>query len=81
MKVLPVLFVGIFVALLVGEIIYELGSGKLLARGWKVYTRRQDNPMLYWSSIVLQMFVALFLLGMFFVVFFGVRVERTVTIN
>jgi len=61
----PVLFVGFFVALLVGEIIYELSSGKLLARGWKVYTRRQDNPTLYWSSIVLQMFVALFVLCMF----------------
>jgi hypothetical protein len=67
----PVVFMGFFVALFVGEIVYELSSGKLLARGWKVYARRQDNPMLYWSSIVLQTFVALFLICMFVLAVLG----------
>jgi hypothetical protein len=70
---MPVLFVGFFVALFVGEIIYELSSGKLLARGWKVYTKRQDNPMLYWSSIALQTFLALFLLCLFVLVVLGTK--------
>ncbi len=69
---MPFLFVGFFmVALLVGGIVYELSSGKLLAWGWKVYTRRQDNPMLYWSSLVLHVLVALFVLCMFIVVALG----------
>jgi hypothetical protein len=67
----PFVFMGFFVALLVGGIVYELSSGKLLAWGWKVYSRRQDNPMLYWSSIVLQILVALFVLCMFIVVALG----------
>jgi hypothetical protein len=50
-------------ALLVGGIVYELSSGKLLTWGWKVYARRQDNPMLFWSSVALQMFVALIVVG------------------
>ena len=69
---MPVLFVGFFiVALLMGEIVYELISGKLLARGWKVYARRQDNPMLFWSSLALQMLVALFVLCMVILVAAG----------
>jgi hypothetical protein len=72
---MPVMFVGFLaVALLTGEIVYELSSGNLLARGWKVYTRRQDNPMLYWSSIVLQMLVALFVLCMVLVFAVGKKV-------
>jgi hypothetical protein len=67
----PIAFMGFSVALFVGEIVYELSSGKLLARGWKVYASRQDNPMLYWSSIVLQTFVALFLICMFVLVVLG----------
>ncbi len=67
----PVLIMGFFLALLVGELVYELSSGKLLARGWRVYTKRQDNPMLYWSSIVLQTLVALFVLCMFVLVVLG----------
>jgi hypothetical protein len=69
---MPVLFVGFFmVALLMGEIVYELISGKLLARGWKVYARHQDNPMLFWSSLALQMLVALFVLCMVILVAAG----------
>jgi hypothetical protein len=67
----PFVFMGFFVALFVGEIVYELSSGKLLARGWKVYTSRQDNPMLHWSSLVLQTFVALFLICMLVLVALG----------
>jgi hypothetical protein len=71
---MPVLFVGFFiVALLIGEIAYELISGKLLVRGWKVYARRQYNPMLFWSSLALQMLVALFVLCMVILVAAGIK--------
>jgi hypothetical protein len=53
----------LIVALLVGEIVYELRTGKLLARGWKVYAKREDNPMLFWSSVALEIFVALIIVG------------------
>jgi hypothetical protein len=52
----------LFVALFVGELIYELRTGKLLARGWKVFGMREDNPMLYWSSMAVKSFIALFLM-------------------
>jgi hypothetical protein len=56
-------FLILIAALLVGGIVYELSSGKLLAWGWKVYAKRQDNPMLFWSSVALQMFVVLIVVG------------------
>jgi hypothetical protein len=56
----PVIVVGsLIVALLLGETVYQLFSGKLLARGWKPYLSREQNPMLYWSSIGLQIVVVL----------------------
>ena len=60
MKGAPVMVVGsLIVAFLLGETIYQLISGKLLARGWKPYLNREHNPMLYWSSIGLQIVVVL----------------------
>jgi len=59
---MPAIVVGLLIlALWLGEIVYELSTGKLLARGWKVYARREDNPMLYWSSMALKILVALFI--------------------
>jgi hypothetical protein len=61
---MPAMVVGfLIIALLVGEIIYELRTGKLLARGWKVYSKREDNPMLFSSRIALHIFVTLFVIG------------------
>ena len=58
---MPALVIALFLfALLLGEIVYEISTGKLLARGWKVYARRQDNPMLYWSSMTLKILITLF---------------------
>ncbi len=60
MKVAPILVAGFLIAaLLLAEIIYQLISGKLLARGWRVFAKREQNPMLFWSSIALQMVVVL----------------------
>ena len=63
----------LIIALLVGEIIYELRTGKLLARGWKVYAKREDNPMLFWSSVTLQIFVALFVIGVVVLAVMGLK--------
>ncbi len=68
-----ILFGFLIAAVLIGEIVYELSSGKLLARGWKVYAKREDNPMLFWSSVALQTFVALFVIGMLVLVLVGLR--------
>jgi hypothetical protein len=59
----------LFVALFVGEFVYELKTGKLLARGWKVIGKREDNPMWYWSSMALKSFIALFLLCLWVLTF------------
>ena len=48
---------------LVGGLIYELKTGTLVGRGWKVYAHRQDNPMLYWSSITIEVIFALIFVG------------------
>jgi hypothetical protein len=65
-----VAFFLLFAALPVGTLICELRTGKLLSRGWKVIGKREDNPMLYWSSIVLESFMALFLFCLWVLVFF-----------
>ena len=57
--------------LLLGTIAYELKTGKLLNRGWKVYARRDDNPMLYWASVMLQVIVALIFAGIWLLAIFG----------
>lgn len=58
---MPAMVIALFLfALLLGEVVYELGTGKLLARGWKVFARRDDNPMLYWSSMTLKILMTLF---------------------
>jgi ABC-type tungstate transport system substrate-binding protein len=44
---------------LVGLIIYQLFSGKSLLRGWCALNTRKDNPMLFWSSIGVQIMAAL----------------------
>ena len=63
----------LIIALLVGEIVYELRTGKLLARSWKVYAKREHNPMLFWSSVTLQIFVALFVIGVVVLVVVGLK--------
>ena len=58
---MPAMVIALFLfALLLGEVVYELRTGKLLARGWKVFARREDNPMLYWSSMALKIVMTLF---------------------
>jgi len=49
------------VALLVGftRIVYELKTGKFFGRSWKVYATREHNPRLYWSSMILEILVAM----------------------
>ena len=59
---MPTLVFGfVVVALLAGfaRIIYELKTGKFFTRGRKVYTTRGQNPRLYWTSMILEIFGAL----------------------
>jgi len=51
----------LFAALLVGEVLYELLTGRLLVRGWRAFNSRNDNPMLYWSGVSLKILVVLFM--------------------
>jgi uncharacterized membrane protein YraQ (UPF0718 family) len=53
----------LIIAFVIGVIVYELRNGKLLGRNWKAYTKREDNPMLFWSTVALQMFAALIIVG------------------
>ena len=63
----------LIIALMVGEVVYEIRTGKLLARGWKVYAKREQNPMLFWSSVTLQIFVALFVIGVVILAVAGLK--------
>ena len=71
---MPAMVVGfLIIALLVGEIVYEIRTGKLLARGWKVFAKRDQNPMFFWSSVTLQIFVALVVIGVVVLAVVGLR--------
>ena len=49
------------------RIVRELRTGQFFARGWKgrVIAKREHNPMLYWSSTILEILVALFVTSIF----------------
>jgi hypothetical protein len=59
------------VALLLGfvRIVCELRTGKFFARGWKgrAYATREYNPVSYWSSMILEILVALLVTYVFIV--------------
>jgi hypothetical protein len=40
--------------LMIGVVLYQLASGKLLDRGWTTLTTREERPRFYWSLITLQ---------------------------
>ena len=62
------------VAVLVGfaRMVYELKTGKFFARGWKVHKTREQNSRLYWTSMILEIFVALFVTTIFLMNWFRV---------
>jgi hypothetical protein len=39
---------------MIGVVLYQLASGKLLDRGWTTLTTREERPRFYWSLITLQ---------------------------
>jgi hypothetical protein len=47
----------VIVAFFIGQTAYEITTGRLLARGWKPYMTRGQNPMVYWSTIAIQIFL------------------------
>ena len=53
------------------SLVREVRSGNLKARDGHVYTKRKANPMLYWSSIILHSFMALFVFGIFVLAVWG----------
>jgi hypothetical protein len=68
------------VALLLGfvRIVCELRTGKFFARGWKgrAYATREQNPVLYWSSMILEILVALLVTYVFVMNWFRVLSKR-----
>jgi hypothetical protein len=46
--------------LLWGVLLYQLSTGKLLARNWRVWTTRKEQPILYWSVVAVQGLAILF---------------------
>jgi hypothetical protein len=51
------IFGSLIIAFFIGRTAYEVATGKLLGRGWKPYETREQNPMVYWSTIALQIFL------------------------
>jgi hypothetical protein len=68
----------VVVALLFGlaRIVYELGTGKFFGRGWKVYATRDQNPRLYWTSMILEILGALLVTSVFVMNWFRVFSKR-----
>jgi hypothetical protein len=48
--ILPLAFFGA----LLGVVIYQIISGKLLGRNLRVYTTRSERPVLFWTVITIQ---------------------------
>jgi|GEM_PF-5621798 len=67
----------VFGVLLGGQLIWELcrqfSTGKLMARGFRLFSGRQENPMLYWSSMILQILVAVMVIGTIILGILGAR--------
>jgi len=57
------IFLLLMSGVIVAEIVYELRTSTLIGRGWKVYAHRDDDPQLYWSSVVIEIILALTLVG------------------
>jgi hypothetical protein len=51
------------IAFVMAHLAYQLKTGKLYDRRWRAFTNRHENSMLYWSSITLEMLVALMLVS------------------
>jgi hypothetical protein len=68
------------VALLLGfvRIVCELRTGKFFAGGWKgrAHSTPEDNPVLYWSSMILEILVALLVAYVFVMNLFRVLSKR-----
>jgi hypothetical protein len=61
------LFTLVLLAILIGHIIYQLRTGELLTRNWKVETTRDENPTQFWvvisiETVVIGWFLTLFVL-------------------
>jgi hypothetical protein len=48
------IFTVLFCTLMIGSVLYQLVFGKLLDKGWKVWTTRQERPALYWTTLAIQ---------------------------
>jgi amino acid permease len=49
------MFAGIFFnCLLLGVVLYQLISGRLLDRSWKTFATRSERPRLYWSVLSIE---------------------------
>jgi hypothetical protein len=60
-------------SILIGRLAYQLRKGKLYDRRWRAYTNRQENPQLYWSSVILESVLVLMLLSFWILVVVSTR--------
>jgi hypothetical protein len=56
-------FVGLLmVILMLGGVLYQLVSGKLLGRNWRPFSSRNERPAMYWTAVSLETVGALAIL-------------------
>ena len=48
--------------LVTSVLVYQLASGIVLNRGWRVWYRRSDDPKAYWTILLTQAGLALLIL-------------------
>ena len=44
----------VFISLMLGSVLYQVISGRLLDRSWKTFATRKERPRLYWSVIAFE---------------------------
>jgi len=44
----------LFSCLMLGAVLYQLVSGRLLDRNWMAYTTLEERPKLYWLTLAIE---------------------------
>jgi hypothetical protein len=52
-------FAAVVIAAMVGIVVYQIISGEVLDRSWKVWATRDEQPGRYWLGIAFQLLLVL----------------------
>jgi hypothetical protein len=64
-------FCAVVIAAMVGGVVYQIVSGKVLDRSWKVWATRAEQPGRYWFGVAFQSIIVLIPIVMLIYDYFG----------